>query len=352
MPFTQTQLTNGARYAIETHKRNAPIDQINNARPLLQWFMKNKKPTTFGNGQCTVNIFTTNNGNYQNYFGADQVTHNKRDGVRQAKYQYANYHDGFWFDDDELAAAGIIMTDDGSATQTLEEAQILADKLEAAYMALRESVQTGLDIELLDDGTANPKACVGLDALVDTTPATGVVGTIDSATATYWRNFASMAISAANLLAQMELLWRRCSQFGAGAPDYIVCGETFLDAYRTACSAPSNAGVIQRQVVVQEKGGVGLDGSVSGLFFKGVPLVWNPSFEAMDVIKGAITHPWTKRCYFLNSKFISLQPMKGRWMQDSKPARLPDRYVTYWGTRSSYAMTTSKRSAHAVMSIA
>lgn len=352
MPFTVTQLAAGARYAIETHKRNAPIDQVNQERPLLQWLMKNKKPTTFGNGQMTENIYVANSGNYQNYFGADAVTFNKRDPMRQVKFQYANYHDGFWFDDDELAAAGIIMSDDGSSTQTLEEVQILADKLESAYMALRESVQEGLDLELLDDGTSNPKGAVGLDAIVDTTPATGTVGTIDASTATYWRNNASMAISAANLLAQMEVMWRKCGQYGAGMPDYIVCGETFLDAYRLACSDNAGGGAISRQVVVQEKGGVGLDGSVSGLFFKGIPLVWNPSFEAMDVLKGAITHPWTKRCYFLNSKFIKLQPMKGRWMQDSKPARLPDRYVTYFGTRSSYAMTTTKRSAHAVMSIA
>lgn len=352
MPFTPAQLAQGARYTIETYKKDNPLDQINTARPLLAWMMKNKKPSTFGNGQHNENIYVANSGNYQNYFGADQVTYNQRDPVRQVKFSYANYHDGFWFDDDQLAANGIIMSDDGSSTQTNDELEKLADLLESSYTALQESVQTGLDLELTDDGTASTKMVVGLDALVDTTPATGTVGGIDAATSAYWRNWASMAVSSGNLIDQMEIMWRKTMLYGGKAPDAIFCGETFLDAYRIACSGLAGAGAIQRQIIMPEKGGIGLDASTSGLYFKGIPLVWNPTFEALDVIKGVITHPWTKRCYFLNSDTIKLRPMKGRWMQDAKPARLPDRYVTYFGTRSSYALTTRKRSSNAVLSIA
>lgn len=352
MPFSPAQLAQGARYTIETFKKNDPIDQVNSERPFLQWLMKNKKPAVFGNGQFNENIYIANSGNYQNYFGADQVTYNQRDPVRQVKFAYSNYHDGFWFDDDQLAANGIIMSDDGSSTQTDSELEVLADLLKSSYTALRESVQTGLDLELTDDGSASTKAVVGLDLLVDTTPATGTIGGIDGATSTYWRNYASMAVSSANLIDQMEIQWRNCMLYGGKAPDAIFCGATFLDAYRVACSGLAGAGAIQRQIIMPEKGGIGLDASVSGLNFKGIPLVWNPTFEALDVIKGAITHPWTKRCYFLNSNTICLRPMKGRWMQDAKPARLPDRYVTYFGTRSSYAITTNKRSSNAVLSIA
>lgn len=353
MPFTPAQLAQGARYTIETFKKNDPIDQVNSARPLLNWFMKNSENAVFGNGQYNENIYIANNGNYQNYFGADQVTYNQRDPVRQVKFQYANYHDGFWFDDDQLAANGIIMSDDGSSTQTADELEVLANLLKQSYRALKESVQTGLDLELTDDGTASTKMTVGLDALVDTTPATGTVGGIDAATATYWRNYASMAVSSANLIDQMEIMWRRTQLYGGKAPDFIVCGETFLDAYRVAASGLGGAGAIQRNVMVGDaKGGFSLDASTSGLYFKGIPLVWNPTFEALDVIKGAITHPWTKRCYFLNSDTIKLKKMKGRWMQDAKPARLPDRYVTYFGTRSSYVPVINKRSSNAVLSIA
>lgn len=353
MPFTPAQIATGAIYTLETFKRNEPIDQINSDRPLLQWFMKNKKPVTFGNGYYNEHIYVANNGNYQNYFGADQVTFNQRDPARLAKYAYANYHDGFWFDDDQLAANGIILTDDGSATQTAEEAQQLVDLLQSSYTAMRNSVQEGFDLELTTDGSSSTKAAVGLDLMVKTVPATGTIGGIDASTATYWRNNASMAVSSANLIDQMEIQWRNCQLKGGMVPDAIFVGATFLDAYRVACSGLGGAGAIQRNVMVSDsKGGFALDASTSGLFFKGVPLVWNPSFEALDVIQGVITHPWTKRCYFLNSKAIGLKPMKGRWMQDTKPQRLPDRYVTYFGTRSSYALTTNKRNCMAVLSIA
>jgi len=353
MPFTPAQLAAGANATIETFRRNSPTDQINQDRPLLKALIAAKKESTFGNGYFNETVYVSNDSNYQNYFGADQVTFNERNPTRLAKYTYANAHDGFWFDEDRQAANGIGITDDGSATVTAEEKQQLVNLVETFYMALKESFMDGMALEILQDGSANPKAMVGLDAIVDTTPAVGVVGGLDGATALYWRNYASMAVSSANLLDQMEIQWRNCSLKGGKAPTKIVCGATFLDAYRAACSPASGVNpVIARQVVTDGKGGVALDGSVSGLFFKGIPLEWDPTFETLDAVLGVITHPWTKRCYFLNMNHIKLRPVKGAWMQKRPPQTLPDRYVWYFGLTSKQALTTDKRNVHAVLSIA
>ena len=349
MPFTPTQLAIGANATIETFKRNSPVDQVNQDRPLLKALIAAKKDVVFGNGYYNETIYISNGSNYQNYFGADAVTYNERDQVRQAKFAYANSHDGFWFDEDRLAANGIVMTDDGSATPTAEEKQQLVNLVETAYMGVRESIQEGMALEVLLDGSQSAKAMVGLDAIVDTTPATGTVGGLDASTSLYWRNNCSMAVSTANLIDEMEKQWRACTLKGGKAPTHIVVGATFLDAYRNA--AGGSSGIIQRQVTVSEKGGVGLDAGVSGLYFKGIPLQWDPTFELLDAQLGAITYPWTKRCYFLNMNHIGLKAMKGRWMVNRKPERLPDRYVHYFGLTSSQALTTNKRSVHSVMSV-
>jgi hypothetical protein len=81
-----------------------------------------------------------------------------------------------------------------------------------------------------------------------------------------------------------------------------------------------------------------------------VPIVWDPTFEALDALLSTTTQ--TKTAYFLNSRAIKLRPVKGEWMRDRKPERLPDRYVHYFAKTSKYGLTTDKRNALAVLSIA
>jgi hypothetical protein len=94
-----------------------------------------------------------------------------------------------------------------------------------------------------------------------------------------------------------------------------------------------------------------MSAGVETLYFKGVPLVWDPTFDQLDVILGAITYPWTKRCYFLQSKSIKLRPVTGRWMVRRKPPRMYDRFTHYFGVTADYALTCNKRNSMAVLSI-
>lgn len=349
MPFTTAQIAVGTNYSLETYSKKDPIDQINKNRPTLEWLMKNKEASLFGNGYHNESIHISNGSNYQNYFGSDAVTYNERDPTRLAKFAYSNFHDGFGFDEDQLAANGIIVTDDKEAVATGAEKIQINNLLKNSYYALKNSVQDGLNLECLQDGSSSTKVVKGLDHLVSTTPSTGTVGNI-AASNSYWQNNANLAIASANLLDEMEESHRACILYGGQAPDFIAAGAAFIDAYRTVSVGTS--GVIQRQIIVSEKGGTGVDASVTGLFFKGIPIIWDPSFEALDTLLGAITYPWTKRCYFLNTASIKLRPMQGHWMLNRKPERLPDRYFHYWGMTSKYGMTTNKRNSNAVLSIA
>jgi hypothetical protein len=344
MPFTSAQITTGANYSLATFQKKDPIDQVNVKHRTLDWLVKNKIASTFGNGSFKEPVYYDNNQNYQNYFGADQVTYNERDPAMWTDFKWFNNHDGFWFDEDRLLAAGITLTDDRNAVPTAAEKEALIDLLKVSYTALRNGIQSQLALELLGDGSASTKACPGLANVVKTAPTTGTVGGIDAATFSWWRNNTNTSIAKASLIDEMEETWRDCMKFGGLMPNFIVCGASFLDIFRGAANDTVNR---QLNGGGNAKGGVTLDPATNALFFHGVQLVWDPTFEEKDTADSTTTQ--TKTCYFLNSQAIALRPVKGNWMVNRKPERLPDRYVHYFGQTSKYSLTTNQRNALAVL---
>jgi hypothetical protein len=345
MPFTAAQLVTGANYSLATYQKKEPIDQINIQHATLDWLIKNKEASTFGNGSFKEPIYVANGSNFQNYFGADQVTYNDRDPAKWTDFKYFNNHDGFWFDEDRLIAAGIHMSEESDgAVPSAPEKESLINLLQQSYRAVKNSIQEGLAFETLRDGSQSTKACPGLATLIANDPTTGTVGGIDSATYTYWRNNTNTGITANAVITEMEQTWKDCMRYGGMLPDFIVCGQAFYENYVAQATT-----AIQRHLAVQGKGGAAIDPSVQAVNFHGIPLVWDPTFEALDTLLSTTTQ--TKTCYFLNSNAIKLRPLKGEWMRDRKPERLPDRYVHYFAKTSKYGFTTNKRNAMAVLSI-
>jgi hypothetical protein len=350
MPLNQAQLIAGANYQLETYAKGDPVDQINKDRPFMNWLIANKVDSIFSNSIFNEKVRISNDSNYQNYTGDQQVTYNKKDTVRKAPFQHYEAHDGFNLNETELANNGIVMTEDANATPTDAETTQIVNLLKENWATLKLGFQEKWDIEVHLDGTQSALAVPGLDALISTTPSTGVIGGLDAATYTFWRNSADMNIpttTAGNLTSEMEIMWRACRTYGGMIPDFIVCGSKFYDAYRNDAKL-----TINRQLIIKGNQSSDMDNSVENLFFAGKQVIWDPSFDALDALLGTITYPWAKRCYFLNSKTIRLRPFKGRWMIVRKPSRMYDRYVHYFGLTADYGLTTNKRNANAVLSIA
>lgn len=344
MPFTPQQLVRGADYTLNTYQRKDPIDQINVRHATLDWLVKNKEESNFGNGSFKEPIYVSNDSNAQNYFGADAVTYNERDPARWTDFSWYNVHDGFWFDEDRLQANGIDLTDDGSAVPTGAEKEQLINLLKISYRSLKEGLQEHLAFETLRDGTQSAKATPGLAHLVSANPAVGTVGGIDGATATYWRNNVNTGLSAATLVEDMETTWKDCMRFGGMLPNAIVCGQAFYDAYLTA-----SASAVQRHQQVMGRNGATMDPSINAVNFHGVPLIWDPTFEALDALLSTTTQ--TKTAYFLNSSAITLRPLKRQWMRTRPPEKPPERYVWYFGKTTKYGFTSNKRNALAMLQL-
>lgn len=349
MPLNSAQLINGANYQLEAWTKSDPVDNVDKKRPLLKWLRDNAKPVVYGNGIFNEKVRISHDSNYQNYTGDQQVTYNRKDTVRKAPYQHYEAHDGFSLNETDLANNGIVMTKDTESVPTEAEAIQMVNILRECYDTLKLGFQENQDIEFHLDGTQNALAVPGLDALVSTVPATGVIGGLDASIYTFWRNTAILGIqsSTAGLLVnQMETAWRACTTYGGMEPDFIVCGSAFYDAYRNAANLTQN-----RQVIVSGKMGPSADGGTDNVYFKGKLVVWDPTFDALDAILGVITYPWAKRCYFLQSKSLKLRPFKGRTMVMRNPSPMYDRYVHYWGLTDDYGITVNQRNTMAVLSI-
>jgi hypothetical protein len=358
MPFTTEQLAYAGAAAINYFLRNDPVDQINVAHPLLKKLMEGKKPYVGGLQYVVEQLRYSNDSNFQSYFGDQQVTYNRKRTLQQAKFTWGAFHDGFGLNEDELAQNGITMTDDKSSVPTDAEKVQLTNLLEENTETLKLGFQAAFDQMIHLDGTQSSTNIPGLDNLVSTTPtAAATIGGLDQSIYSWWQNNANTGISTStsgNLTQQMEISWRDCTRYGGMAPDYILVGESFLDAYRKDATATVNRTIFIKDA---DKDGVpALSSSVgtgiaTGLYFKNVEILWDPVMTQLD----ALYNPsilWEKRCYFLNSKFIKLRPIQGHWMVTRTPPRVYDRYVHYWALTAKAALTTGKRNAHAVLSIA
>jgi hypothetical protein len=359
MSFNSEQLAYAGNAAINYFLRNDPVDNYNINRPLIKKLIAGKKEYTGGLQYVVEQLRYQNDSNFQSYFGDSQVTYNRKRTLQQAKFAWGAFHDGFGLNEDELTQNGIVMTDDRNATPTEAEKVQLTNLLEENMDTLKLGFLENFDIMCHLDGTQSSTNIPGLDLLVSENPTTqATVGNIETNTTvnTWWQNYASTGISsgtAGNVLNAMEKAWRACIKVGGQAPNFIIAGEDFLDAYRA--DSGSSAGYVTRQVfqdagkqVKELDGGVG-SGTETGLNFKGVPINWDPIASYLETTYAA---DWTDRCYFINDRHFKLRPIKGHWMIARRPPRVYDRYVHYWALTAKAALTTGKRNAHAVLSVA
>jgi hypothetical protein len=352
MPFTAEQISYAGKSAMDYIVRGKPEDLYNTERPFLKWLRANQKSFPGAKQYINEKLRISNDSNFQ-WFGPDGlVTYNRKRTLAEANFEWRSAHDGFGLTEEELLQNYITVTDDPTSTPTTSEKHQFINLMTENTETLFEGFNENFDYELHLDGTSSTDALVGLDALIASDPTTGTVGGINRATAgnEYWRNNVSLDIASTSglLISTMEQVWRACTRVGGFAPDKILCGSAFLDAYRVDSNSE-----ISRQIQTSgvTKGGVSMDPSISNLYFKGVLLEWDPVFDDLQANLSE-TVEWDKRCYFLNSRFIKLRPAKGQDMVTRRPPRSYDRYTHYWGLTWRGAMTITRPGAMALVHIA
>jgi hypothetical protein len=345
MPFTADQISYAGKSAMDYIVRKKPEDLYNTDRPLLNQLQKTKKSFPGAKQYINEKLRITNDPNFQ-WFGPDeQVTYNRKRTLEEANFAWSSCHDGFALSEEELLQNYITVTDNPRNAPTTDETKQFINLMKENTETLMLGFKEKFDLDLHRDGTQDADAIPGLDALVSTTPTTGTVGGIDRSVAAnaYWRNQVDLNVANGSLIDSMETMWRQCTRIGGNAPNFILVGETFLDAYRGATDS-----LIQRERSVPARGGTSMDGGTTGLYFKGVELIWDPVFYDLDQADSP-AQEWDSRCYFLNTRYMKLRPAQGQDMVVRRPPRAYDRYTHYWGLTWRGAMTITRPSAMGVI---
>ena len=351
MSFTTDQLDRISAYVIPTHLKKKPIDQITKDRPLLKWLLEHKEEWDGMGGYVTEPLRVKNDGNGQDYWGADQVSYNSRDPLKRTNWKWANYHQGFGFDEDTLKANGITISDDSSAVASTDEKRRLNNLYAESVESMRLSTEEDLDLRMHLDGSQSPKAAPGLDFLVSLTPNVGTIGGLNAADFPFWRNNTALDIDVATpadgaINAALKRMWRANVLHGKKRPDGVFVGQRFIERLEA-----ENRAIHHVNVQASGKSATNFDGAVGDTRFNALPVIHDPTFEELDTLFGPLATPWTDRAYLLNSETLRLRPLAGEWMRQRKPKRAYDRYVHYSANTTKYAFTVGQRNAQAVLSI-
>jgi hypothetical protein len=349
MPISGGDLATVTVAALDNYMRNKPVDQIGTERPFIKKLMAGRK-TLMPARQYSVETVREGYGSsFAWTFGETARTFNKRSTNAQAQFPWRVAVDGLYLDWDMLFSAGIRVDPDpaskGKLQMTENEKVILFNIMTEHMEALELGFIEKLDIELHRDGTSSTDAIVGLDALISKTPTTGTVGGLNAATKTYWRNYFAGAIATNALVATMEAAWRACIRNG-GTPDFILAGSTFIDTYRSTLTITQNADAGKAKTIDASTG----VGSETGLFFKGVPIVWDPVFSVLDTLEApAAANLWEKRCYFINTKHLKYED---DGMDIYNPPSPYNVRATYASLDMRCALKTNRRNAQALLIVA
>jgi len=347
MPFTAEQISYAGKAAIDYIVRKKPEDLYNTDRPLLKKLQATKQSFPGAKQYINEKLRTDNDSNFQ-WFGPDeQVTYNRKRTLDEANFSWGSAHDGFALTEEELLQNYITVTDDRNAAATTSEKHQFINLMRENTDTLMLGFKEKFDLDLHRDGTQDVDAIPGLDALIALDPTTGTVGGIDRSVAAnaFWRNQYSLDITIANLLGQMETMWRATTRIGGNQPNFLLAGSVFIDTYRAAVKADATL-----QVAMPQKGGYTLDGGNTGLFYKGIPIVWDPVFADLDALDSPADQ-WESRCYMINTRFLKLRPAQGQDMVVRRPPRAYDRYTHYWGLTWRGAMTITRPSAMGVLTV-
>lgn len=353
MSFSPSELSIAAEACLDFYLKGKALDQVDQMRPLLTKLTANQKEIPGGKQYVIENLRYQNQSNFQWYRGAKTVTYNKRQLVKQAKFEWGGWHDGFSLDEDQMLQNGIDIKE-GETKQVSEGDKVqLANLMQEHSEALKVGSDEKYDQALHLDGTQDSEAIVGLDGLVSLTPSSGTVGGIACSNA-WWQNQVALGltttVTTGNINDQMEIAWRKASLHAKTTPNCIMAGAAFIDALRafmlkSGFSHVNWSGSETRKIEIGTGGGVR-----TGIYFKGVEIEWDPTFEDLDTLYAPAT-PWTKRCYMLNLRHLKLKPISGHDRITRKPPRVYDSYQYYYGLTWKGALTTNMRSAHAVLTI-
>lgn len=245
------------------------------------------------------------------YSDTDTISTTRVDVFDRAEFQWKEY-------------AGTAILSDLEADRNAGEGKVfplLPSKLENLKNSMRSSINEGL----FSDGTGNSSKDIGgFQHIIATAPSTGVVGAINRANFSFWRNQQTSGAKTTsaydNLRATMRSIYNLCSNGVANAhPTAAVTTRTVFEGFEGLLLA-------NERFTSKEDGDGGFKNEV--LKFKGAKLSYDN-----DAVSG--------NCYFFNPKFLKLAYKKGSWFKMLDSIRPANQTLTVYPVRTMCNLVTT-----------
>lgn len=319
--FTAAELANAANSLLDFHIKGKAIDQIRQARPMYDRFVKMQKTFPGGKELITGPV----RGEYQTtlmgFSHDDEVEYGNPTTTKRWSYNWFELHSGIKVTFTELKHAGISVSAEGSTSNhsmqdTIQLTNLLDEKI---YDMMEGSVVDFVQI-LAQDGSQDPAVFPGAPSFLSTTPTTGVTGGIDRALNSWWRNRASMSLSTTTpadmaISRAMQQDVRQLKRYKPNSKLYGYMGSDFLDAWEQEFRAK---GYITQNG--WSKNG-NIDPSVGDVDFKGVQgFVYEPVLDDLGL---------SDELWLIDHDAMRLYVMDGEEWKQHTPDRPPEKYVLY-----------------------
>jgi hypothetical protein len=323
--FTAAELQDITASVLDYHLRGKAKVQNNQERPFLAAMMSAKKSFPGGKELITGPVATDSDDGFQGYSGDDQVDYDNPTGTKRWSYPWYELHDGISITHTELKHAGITVTENGADQSTSVKPQakmvILTNLLDEKLARFSARQDRSMNLMLLRDGTQSAKVFPGLRAIVRDNPATGIVGGIDSATQTWWRNRARTAASGgvittntttSNGIRTLQIEMRQLRRYG-GAPNLAMAGSGAIQKIEAEVHA--------RGEFTQTGFANDVELAMGDLRIRGVGKIqYDPTLDDEGL---------ENRLYLLDTRHLCPYAMEGEDMKQHAPARPENRYAMY-----------------------
>jgi hypothetical protein len=276
----------------------------------------------------------------------DTVAYANPANTKRANYPWKEIHSGISFTGTELKKDGISVVDSNTGEKTVEHSEreltALVNMLEEKMDDMVEGTDRGMNTMYWKDGTQDAKQIPGLQSIILDDPTAAVtVGGIDQAANSWWRNRASLGISAGtpsnlNIIKKLQAELRQLRRYGS--PDWLwLAGSDWLTAMENEIRSQGS----QSDSGFTTSGKT--DAGMADLRFKGNPINYDPTLDDLGR---------SKYLYIIDCKGIYPMVMDGEDMKRHYPSRPESKYVYYRALTYTGGLVARQRNTSGVYSIA
>lgn len=344
--FTAAELANMTNALLDFYMKGPAMAQTLQDRPLYDKMRARQKTFPGGKDLIRGNVKGDYTTEFMGYQYDDSVTYRNPANIKQFSYEYFELHAGISFTGTEMKRAGIgiddTLTGERRNSRSENDLQVITDILNDKIDDMMEGSARSFNNILWRDGTQSSKVFPGVTAIIRDDPTTGVVGGLDAAGLTWWRNRSKVGVSnritpsRANqtLIQTLRDEIRQLRRYG-GRPNLWFAGSNFMTALEAEVTAKGQYS--------QTGFSGGKDVSMGEISITGLgTCMYEPTLDDLGR---------TNFAYLIDPRDIFLMVMQGEDMKKHNPARPPEKYVYYQAITYTGTLVAKKLNSHGVYEI-